>query len=100
MDAAIKIILEYGLLGAAIIALSGVVLYMNKRQEAERKEYQEKLDKKDAENDALHRELQAMQERWRLSDVERADRTIEAFNASIAVQKALTEKIELGKRSI
>ena len=86
MDEVLNILLNEGLLGAIIVMLISVIIFMQK-----------KLDKKEVENTALFRENNAVQERWRTSESERADRLMETLNTASAVQSALVEKIEIGR---
>ena len=79
MDAATQEILGQGLLGAIVVLLIGVVIFM-----------QRKLDKKEAE-------LTAIQDKWRISETERAEKLTEALNTASAVQSALVEKIRTGR---
>lgn len=88
MDQAAALFLEQGgLLGAVIVVLAGVVIYQNNKNEKLR-----------AENTGLHREINAINERWRDSEMKRSDRATDALNASTAVQAAWTEKVKLGRR--
>ena len=86
MEESLKVILNQGFPGAVIVMLTSVIIFM-----------QRKLDKKEIENTALHRDNNAIQERWRLSESERADRLMETVNTASAVQSALVEKIEIGR---
>lgn len=79
MEETTKIFLEQGLLGAIIVLLIGVVVFM-----------QRKLDKKESDMSSLY-------DRWRESESERADRLMQALDTASAVQSALVEKIEIGK---
>lgn len=86
MEQVTTIFLEQGILGAVIVVLAGAVVYMSR-----------KLDRKDKENDELHLRLVALQEAWRVSELERADRSIESLNTATQVSQALIEKIDLGR---
>ena len=79
MEETTKIFLEQGLLGAIIVILIGVVIFM-----------QRKLDKKESDMSSLY-------DRWRVSESERADRLMQALDTASAVQSALVEKIETGR---
>lgn len=86
MEESFKIILNEGFSGAIIVMLISVVVFM-----------QRKLDKKEIENSALYREHNMLQEKWRLSESERAERLTQALNTASSVQSALVDKIELGR---
>ena len=86
MEESLKVILNQGFPGAVIVMLTSVIVFM-----------QRKLDKKEIENANLYRDNNAIQEKWRLSESERADRLMETVNTASAVQSALVEKIEIGR---
>ena len=86
MEEATSILLKEGLLGAIIVLLIGVVIFM-----------QRSIEKKEAENSQLYKDNAVTQEKWRISETERADRLMQTVNTASAVQSALVEKIQVGR---
>lgn len=86
MEEATSILLKEGLLGAIIVLLIGVVIFMQRR-----------IEKKEAENSQLYKDNAVIQEKWRISETERADRLMQTVNTASAVQSALVEKIQVGR---
>ena len=86
MEEATSILLKEGLLGAIVVLLIGVVVFMQRR-----------IEKKEAENSQLYKDNAVIQEKWRISETERADRLMQTVNTASAVQSALVEKIQVGR---
>ena len=79
MGEATQLFLESGLLGAAVVVLAGVVVYMQRK------------------NETMQKEIMSTQEKWRASETERAERLMDALNTASAVQSALVNKIQTGR---
>lgn len=71
--------LTQGVLGVSVICLIFALIHLYR------------------ENKLLNKELVIVQEKWRLSETERADRLMETVNTASAVQSALIDKIEIGR---
>ena len=74
--------LTQGVLGVSVICLIFALLHLYR------------------ENKLLNKELVMVQEKWRLSETERADRLMEIANTGTAVQAALVRKMETGRESV
>ena len=79
MGEATQLFIESGLLGAAVVVLAGVVVYMQRK------------------NETMQKEIISTQEKWRASETERAERLMDALNTASAVQSALVNKIQTGR---
>ena len=79
MGDAAQLFIESGLLGAAVVVLAGVIVYMQRK------------------NESMQKEIVATQEKWRASETERAERLMDALNTASAVQSALVNKIQTGR---
>lgn len=86
MEETTKIFLEQGLMGAIVVILIGVVVFMQKR-----------ADKKDQAITELHEKLIVISDKWRESETERSNRLMEIASTGNSVQAALVEKIQLGR---
>lgn len=86
MDEPTKLFLEQGLMGAIVVILIGVVVFMQKR-----------ADKKDQAITELHEKLIVISDKWRESETERSNRLMEIASTGNSVQAALVEKIQLGR---
>lgn len=86
MEETTKLFLEQGLMGAIVVILIGVVMFMQKR-----------ADKKDQAITELHEKLIVISDKWRESETERSNRLMEIASTGNSVQAALVEKIQLGR---
>lgn len=86
MEETTKLFLEQGLMGAIVVLLIGVVVFMQKR-----------ADKKDEAITELHKQLVLVSDKWRESETERSNRLMEIASTGNAVQSALVDKIRLGR---